>query len=61
MTKRAKGKTPLYVEVPPDVKAAMEKLAEEHNRSVAGEVVTALQRYIRQEKAAAKEEKGGGK
>jgi predicted transcriptional regulator len=46
MTKSAKGKVALYVEVPPAVKAAMERLAEQHNRSVSGEVITALQEYI---------------
>ena len=61
MTKQAKGKITLYVEVPPTVKAAMEKLAVEHNRSLAGEATTAVQRYIAQEQTAAKTEKGGGK
>ena len=61
MTKRAKDKVTLYAEVPPSVKADMEELAEQNNRSLAGEVVTALQRYIAQEKARAREEKGKGK
>ena len=46
MTKSAKGKVALYVEVPPAVKTAIERLAEKHNRSTSGEVITALQEYI---------------
>jgi predicted transcriptional regulator len=60
MTKRAKDRVTMYVEVPPAIKAAMEKLAEEHHRSLAGEVITALEQYIAREKAAAKAEKRGG-
>jgi hypothetical protein len=58
MTKKAQGKVALYVEVPPKVKAAMEKLAEQHNRSVAGEVITALQAYIAQQQRRQAEEGG---
>jgi predicted transcriptional regulator len=56
MTKRTKGRVAMYTEVPPQLKAAMEKLAEEHNRSLAGEVITALQQYVQREQQRAKEE-----
>jgi predicted transcriptional regulator len=57
MTKSAKGKVVLYVEVLPEIKDELARLAEEHDRSVAGEVTTALKEYIarqRAEKAARK-------
>jgi hypothetical protein len=60
MTKKTRGRVALYVEVPPAVKEAMERLAEAHNRSVAGEVITALQRYIAQEAADLPPVKGKG-
>ena len=59
MTKSAKGKVAMYVEVPPDVKAAMDELARRHNRSMSGEVITALQQYIAREQAEEAEEKEG--
>ena len=52
MAKSAKGKVALYCEVPPKVKAEMERLAERHNRSLSGEVITALQEYIARQQAA---------
>jgi hypothetical protein len=61
MTKSAKGKVVLYVEVPPDVKAEMERLAELHNRRLAGEVTTALQEYIARHRAAEEDRAKGGK
>jgi hypothetical protein len=59
MTKSAKGKVVLYVEVPPKVKQEMERLAERHNRRLAGEVTTALQEYIARHHAADEVAKGG--
>jgi hypothetical protein len=59
VSKKAKDKVALYVEIPPDLKAAIEKLADEHNRKLSGEVVTALQRYVAQEEARRQSEKGG--
>jgi hypothetical protein len=58
-TKKTKDRVPMFTEVPPALKQEMERLAEEHNRSLAGEVITALQRYVAQEAARAKEEQGG--
>ena len=60
MTKQAKGKVTLYCEVPPQVKKAMEGLAGEHNRSLSGEVITALQEYIARQRRQ-KEEEGGAR
>ena len=59
MTKQAKGKVTLYCEVPPQVKKAMEGLAGEHNRSLSGEVITALQEYIARQHKAAQAGEGG--
>ena len=60
MTRPAKNKVALYCDIPAKVKQEMEKLAERHNRSLAGEVVTALQQYIaRQEKLRQAEGEGG--
>jgi hypothetical protein len=65
MTKSAKGKVALFTEVPPQLKAEMERLAELHNRSVTGEVITALQEYIARHRAAEdaerQQKKGGGR
>lgn len=36
----------VYAEVDPAIKADMESLAEQHDRSLAGEVTVALKRYI---------------
>ena len=44
------GKRTFYVELPPHqehLKADMEVLARLHNRKLTGEVITALQEYIR--------------
>jgi hypothetical protein len=43
-------------EVPPKVKAEMERLAERHNRSLSGEVITALQEYIARQHRAEQQE-----
>ena len=59
-TKKTKGRVPMFTEVPPALKQEMERLADEHNRSLAGEVITALQRYVAQEAARAHEGNGGG-
>jgi hypothetical protein len=40
-------KAVIYVEVPPALKGRMEELAAAHNRKLTGEVITALQEYIR--------------
>ena len=51
-----KNRTALYVEVPPQPKQAMERLAEQHHRSLAGECITALEQYVQREQQRAKEE-----
>ena len=60
MTKKAKDKATLYVEIPAGVKKAMERLAEADRRSLAGEVTVALERFIAQEAARPREGNGGG-
>jgi hypothetical protein len=64
MTKSAKGKVILFTEVMPEVKEEMERLAKLHDRSVTGEVVTALKEYIARHRAAEeaeRQQKKGGR
>jgi hypothetical protein len=39
-------KSVIYLEVPPQVKEIMERLAREHNRKLTGECIQALQDYM---------------
>jgi hypothetical protein len=59
MARPAKNKVALYCDVPAKVKTEMERLAERHNRSLAGEVITALQEYIARQHKAAQAGEGG--
>jgi hypothetical protein len=59
MAKPAKGKSVLYIEVPRELKEAMERLAAEDLRSLTSEVVFALREFVARRDKAAAEEKGG--
>jgi hypothetical protein len=60
--KRKEERVTLYIEgVPVSLKQQLQDIAEDHNRSLTGEVITALQVYVARERAAAETEKGGGK
>jgi hypothetical protein len=52
---RPKGpeKVTLYVEVPPEIKAEMERLAQVTRRSLTNEVIIALEQYIASKKGGA--------
>ena len=54
---RPKGpaKVALYLEIPPDIKAAMEEAAAEDRRSLTAEVTIALEEFL------ARRQEGGGK
>jgi hypothetical protein len=45
--RKTAGKVVIFIEAPAGLKEDMERLATEHNRSLTGECVTALQEWVR--------------
>jgi predicted transcriptional regulator len=70
MAKRKEGHEVLFVEVPEELKERLRVLADRNHRSMNGEAVVAIERYVAAEEATRPEEataqkgkakKGGGK
>jgi hypothetical protein len=56
MSKPAKGKSVLYIEIPTPLKQKLQRLAEEDERSLTGEVIIALKEFVARHTAAEKKE-----